>query len=112
MSPPNEKSGSRATGNRPNTQQGVNDTLKVQPTPDARHANRQTSLPIVPALAFPPAPGLKQGLLLVESCPRCGWWHRHTSGWPTNKLLSKRGKCGQAYELVPYVRRKRGRRAA
>lgn len=109
--PRNEKSGPRATGNRSNTLQGANDTTTVQPHPLPRHEHGQTALPIVHALAFPPSPGMKQAVLIVEHCPGCGWWHRHATPWPTSKLLSKRGRCGELYQLIPYVRRARKRAA-
>jgi hypothetical protein len=107
----NGPGGSSRSRQGQSNQKAAEDAPTVPRQRGPRHVPGQSSLPIVPALAYPPAPGLKLALLVVEECPACGWWHRHSVAWPAAKLLSKRGKCGQAYQLIPYARRKR-RRAA
>lgn len=103
--------GQGSASNSALTNANNNAVQRVADRSDKRHVPVPSSLPIVAALAFPPGPGLKLALLVVEECPACGWWHRHHVSWPAAKLLPKRGKCGQLYQLVPYVRRAR-RKAA
>ncbi|SDJ94105.1 hypothetical protein [Nonomuraea jiangxiensis] len=92
-------------------QQAAQDLVRVPRQRQPRHVTGQTSLPIVPALAFPPQPGQKQAVLIVEECPACDWWHRHNATWPAGAMLDRRGRCGTAYTLVPYVRRRRKKAA-
>ncbi|MFI7044753.1 hypothetical protein [Streptosporangium sandarakinum] len=88
------------------------DNTKVQAI-SIRRSNRdgQTSLPLAAAVAYPPYPGLKKAVLVVESCPVCSWPHRHEADWPAAALLTRRGRCGARYDLIPRVRRTK-RRAA
>ncbi|MGW5487436.1 hypothetical protein ACWEU6_05235 [Streptosporangium sandarakinum] len=104
--------GAITPAHRPNDQMAANDTTKV-PNMNDRRDNRkgQTSLPIVAALAFPPFPNLKKAVLIVEDCPGCQWPHRHEADWPAPALLTRRGRCGARYDLIPRVRRTKKRAA-
>lgn len=109
--PPENENGPRSTTSQGRSETNADQTQALRVTvprqTDRRHALGQTSLPIVAALAFPPQPGMKLAVLIVEQCPHCDWWHRHSVTWPTKKLLDRRGRCGGNYTLVPYVRRRK-----
>ncbi|MEU3168965.1 hypothetical protein [Streptosporangium sp. NPDC006930] len=103
--------GAITPGSRPNTQQGVHDTPKIQPQADMR-SNRavQTSLPVVAAAVYQVGPGLKKAVLVVAECPFCTWAHRHECEWPAPSLMKKRARCGGSYDVLPYKAAKRGAR--